>query len=78
MAGEHLDLSSESDSPGGRGHEPAPRRYVGIQFACCSVYARVYINREETAYVGRCPRCARQVRLRIGPEGTDQRFFTAY
>ena len=74
MADNQLDLSSEEHSPEER-HE---RRFVGIHFACCGVYARVYVNRGETAYVGHCPKCGRAARLRIGPGGTDCRFFTAY
>jgi hypothetical protein len=58
--------------PGYRG-----RRYVGVQFECCSVYARIYINHDLTAYEGNCPRCGRRVRMRIGRGGTDARFFTA-
>jgi len=75
MPGENLDLSSEP--PGPRNREPA-RRFVGIHFACCDVYSRVYVNRESTAYEGNCPKCSKRVRLRIGPGGTDSRFFTAY
>jgi hypothetical protein len=78
MTGEHLDLSSE---PPGHGRIPEigeSRNYLGVTFACCGVYARVYINRDETAYVGYCPKCTRPIRLRIGPDGTDCRFFTAY
>jgi hypothetical protein len=76
MAGEHLDLES---SPGETADKPAgQRRFIGIHFACCDRYARIYVNREETAYIGNCPRCLRQVTLKIGPGGSSERFFTAY
>jgi hypothetical protein len=76
MPGENLDLSSDLPSNGQR--SASGRSFVGIQFACCDVYCRVYINRESTAYEGNCPRCSKPVRLRIGPGGTSSRFFTAY
>lgn len=78
MAGEHLDLSSEPDSAQTAESEQKGRKFVGITFACCSVYSRAYINGERTAYVGHCPKCSRRVDLKIGPGGTDSRFFTAY
>ena len=53
------------------------RKFLGVMFECCKVYARLYINKEETAYSGRCPRCARPLEVKIGPGGTDNRFFTA-
>lgn len=53
------------------------RKFLGIVFECCRVYARVYINREQTAYQGRCPRCGKRVEVKIGPGGTASRFFTA-
>lgn len=53
------------------------RPWVGIQFDCCNVYVRVYRNADATAYEGRCPRCTRKLRLRVGPSGTASRFFVA-
>ena len=74
MAGERLDLT---DDPGGARRGNIGRRFVGVQFVCCDTYARVYINRGQTAYEGHCPKCGKKVRLSIGPGGTDSRFFTA-
>ncbi len=54
-----------------------PRKFVGILFKCCHVYTRVYINKEGTAYTGRCPKCGAQVTLKVGQGGSDSRFWTA-
>lgn len=52
--------------------------YLGIMFNCCNTYGRIYKNRQGTAYVGRCPRCLRSVKVNIGEGGTNRRFFNAY
>lgn len=76
MAGEHLDICS-GETTGRRARKgDGARRFLGIRFACCDVYARVYLNRGATAYEGHCPKCSRPVRFRIGPGGFDGRFFT--
>lgn len=53
------------------------KKYLGILFECCGVYGRIYKNKDETAYVGRCPKCLRTIRVPIGEGGSGQRFFRA-
>lgn len=78
MPGEHLDLTSDPfENPSEPDRTGEGRRFVGIHFTCCDVYTRFYINRDQSAYEGNCPKCAKRVRLGIGPGGTDARFFTA-
>lgn len=77
MVGENLDLSSGDEVAASADRSAVGRPFVGIRFACCEVYVRVYINRQGTAYVGHCPRCSKKVTLKVGPGGTDARFFTA-
>ncbi|HEX7009555.1 MAG TPA: hypothetical protein VF184_06205 [Phycisphaeraceae bacterium] len=53
------------------------RPWLAVHWKCCQVYSRIYRNRQGDAYEGRCPRCGSPVRARIGPGGTDARFFEA-
>jgi len=53
------------------------RKFLGVHYKCCNVYARAYINRQRTAYQGACPRCGKRVNVQIGHGGTDTRFFSA-
>jgi len=78
MKGKQIDLISDvSLAAGNAGGNSDGRPFLGVHFACCEVYSRVYLNREETHYLGNCPRCAKQVRFQVGSGGTDCRFFTA-
>lgn len=52
-----------------------PKKFLGILFECCGVYGRIYQNKDGTAYVGRCPKCMRAIKVKIGEGGTGQRFF---
>lgn len=74
--GQHLDVTSDYLSSPAGCH--AGNRFLGVHFACCDVYARIYANRQCTGYVGHCPRCARKIQFQIGAGGTESRFFTAY
>ncbi len=79
MNGQHLDLTTPHPLPDGvmQARAAAEGRFLGVHFACCDAYARIYPNRQNSAYVGHCPRCAKKVEFAIGPGGTDARFFVA-
>ena len=76
--GQHLDLSSGGEPGNPAGKPPKGGQFLGVHFECCDIYSRVYPNRERTAYVGHCPRCAKRVEFKIGQGGTDSRFFRAH
>ena len=81
MAGESFDASSEP-TRGSKGNNkkqasPDRRQFLGVQFDCCRTYSRIYINRDRTAFVGHCPKCGKQIHVKISPDGMDAKFFSA-
>ena len=52
--------------------------FLGVMFNCCSVYTRIYKNKDGSAYVGRCPKCLKNVKIPVGEYGTSERFFNVY
>jgi hypothetical protein len=77
--GEHFEVLSCSDSPGGEGDRLSPRGrpWIGIHFECCAVYARVYRDPESPQYNASCPKCGCGICIRVGPEGVNGRIFRA-
>ena len=61
--------------PGANNPAPASRPYLSVQFACCSVYQRVYRDRDGKHYTARCPKCGKTARFAVGAGGTSSRFF---
>ena len=51
------------------------RPFLSVQFACCSVYQRIYRDPDGTHYRGRCPKCGKAVTFAVGDGGTSSRFF---
>ncbi|MEX0776299.1 MAG: hypothetical protein WD042_11390 [Phycisphaeraceae bacterium] len=74
-----LDISGLSQPAGAEEvqSDAAGRPWIAIHWRCCGVYSRVYRHRDATCYKGRCPKCRREVRLKVGPGGTNSRFFEA-
>ncbi len=54
-----------------------PRPYIGMHFKCCNIYTRIYLNQEQTAFTGHCPKCGRPVRIKVAPGGKKAKFWTA-
>lgn len=52
------------------------RPFLRVYFECCSVYQRLYRDASGQSYTGRCPRCLRPIRFRVGTDGTTARDFS--
>ena len=73
-----LNISKLEDESDTTGSSPARgRKWIGMYFECCSMYQRIYRNREGTAYHGNCPRCQKPIHIKVGPGGTNDRMFRA-
>ena len=53
------------------------KKFLGIMFECCNIYRRIYINKDGNAYEGRCPKCFSEIKIIIGPGGSEKRIFRA-
>lgn len=53
------------------------KRFLGVRFATCNTYGRLYLNDDGDAYVGRCPKCFTPFTVRVGEGGTESRMFIA-
>ena len=51
------------------------RPFLRVVFECCNIYQRIYRDRSEQYYVGRCPRCLRSITFKIASNGTAVRDF---
>jgi hypothetical protein len=78
MSQHHFDASSDPPDPQDRSPGRSKRPFLGVQFQCCGVYARIYLNANETAFAGYCPRCGRRIEFQVAPTGSCARFFTVY
>ncbi|ODS30137.1 MAG: hypothetical protein SCARUB_04756 [Candidatus Scalindua rubra] len=69
-------MDMEENKSTERVNSPKKRKFLGIYFVCCNVYAQIY-NNSGKYYEGRCPCCLRRLTVRIGKNGVKNRFFTA-
>jgi hypothetical protein len=77
-AGRTISILEGAPDPPRRGPgQPAAgqRPWIGVRFLCAGAYVRVGRNPDATAYHAVCPRCGKRLRFRVGPGGTEQRFF---
>ncbi len=69
-----LDITGVS-KPASDTNRTSGRPFLSVQFECCSVYQRIYRDPDGKHYTGRCPRCGKPVRFKIGEGGTNSRSF---
>ena len=55
-----------------------PKPWLGIMFECCNVYRRIYMNNDQNAYEGMCPRCGGKIKVIISPDGATRRIFSVH
>lgn len=51
------------------------RPFIGVFFDCCGTYQRVYLERAGTFFSGRCPRCAKLLKVKAAAWGDSRRMF---
>lgn len=54
---------------------PRGRPWLGVNFVCSGMYQRVYRDLNGDRYLARCPRCGKTITFKVGPGGSNQRFF---
>ncbi len=72
-----LDTYDDRSKPQPNQPAAGKRPYISVYFECCGVYDRIYRQPGQLFYQGRCPKCLRTLRVRVGPEGTSERIFRA-
>ena len=72
-------LSSPQSHAGSRGSTSGggARAWIAVKWTCCSAYSRIYKHRDGDRYEGRCPKCMKLATAKVGPGGTNRRFFEA-
>lgn len=82
MNQERIDLSSDpftgsvshSSTTGADGTRLGGRPFMGIHFACCNTYLRVYPEGAGKTKTLHCPRCARTLKVEFSETGETARF----
>ena len=70
-----MTLEPPDSSDDAAGAAPRGRPFVGVHFACCNVYLRVYRAADNQHYFARCPRCGRSIEFVESDTGEESRNF---